>query len=88
MVGILQPTVHDFVGDPACGSARMLTHVLDYVQQVQLPIPQEIKKQKKLGAEVSRRRTEAKRLRSEAETIVAAAKAKFERMILGEIPDA
>jgi type I restriction enzyme M protein len=25
MVGILQPTANDFVGDPACGSARMLT---------------------------------------------------------------
>lgn len=35
MVGILQPTVHDFVGDPACGSARMLTHVLDYVRKQQ-----------------------------------------------------
>jgi type I restriction enzyme M protein len=33
MVGILQPTVVDFVGDPACGSARMLTHVLDYVRK-------------------------------------------------------
>ena len=36
MVGILQPTVHDFVGDPACGSARMLTHVLDYVRKQEL----------------------------------------------------
>ena len=33
MVGMLQPTVADFVGDPACGSARMLTHVLDYVRK-------------------------------------------------------
>ncbi len=33
MVGILQPTVNDFVGDPACGSARMLTHVLEYVRK-------------------------------------------------------
>ncbi len=33
MTGILQPTVDDFVGDPACGSARMLTHVLDYVRK-------------------------------------------------------
>lgn len=33
MVGILQPTVEDFVGDPACGSARMLTHVLEYVRR-------------------------------------------------------
>ena len=32
MVGILQPTVNDFIGDPACGSARMLTHALDYVR--------------------------------------------------------
>jgi type I restriction enzyme M protein len=29
MVGILQPKITDFVGDPACGSGRMLTHVLD-----------------------------------------------------------
>lgn len=33
MVGILQPSVDDYVGDPACGSARMLTHVLDYVRK-------------------------------------------------------
>lgn len=33
MVGLLQPTVDDHVGDPACGSGRMLTHVLDYVRQ-------------------------------------------------------
>ena len=36
IVGILQPTVDDFVGDPACGSARMLTHVLDYVRKQEL----------------------------------------------------
>jgi len=33
MVGILQPTVNDFIGDPACGSARMLTHALDHVRK-------------------------------------------------------
>ncbi|MEA5620832.1 N-6 DNA methylase [Cronbergia sp. UHCC 0137] len=33
MVGILQPTVNDYIGDPACGSARMLTHILDYVRK-------------------------------------------------------
>ena len=33
MVGLLQPTVEDFVGDPACGSARMLTHVLEYIRE-------------------------------------------------------
>lgn len=33
MVGILQPTVDDFMGDPACGSGRMLTHALDYVRK-------------------------------------------------------
>ena len=32
-MGILQPTVNDFIGDPACGSARMLTHALDYVRK-------------------------------------------------------
>lgn len=35
MVGILQPTVDDFVGDPACGSARMLTHVLEAVRRAE-----------------------------------------------------
>ncbi len=33
MVGMLQPSVNDFIGDPACGSARMLTHALEYVRQ-------------------------------------------------------
>jgi type I restriction enzyme M protein len=33
IVGILQPTTADFVGDPACGSGRMLTHALDYVRK-------------------------------------------------------
>jgi type I restriction enzyme M protein len=32
MVGLLQPTADDYVGDPACGSARMLTHVLEHVR--------------------------------------------------------
>lgn len=32
MVGMLRPTVNDVIGDPACGSARMLTHALDYVR--------------------------------------------------------
>ena len=47
MVGILQPTVHDFVGDPACGSARMLTHVLDYVRK------RELEKTEAAGLEVT-----------------------------------
>lgn len=33
MVGMMQPTVEDVIGDPACGSARMLTHALEYVRQ-------------------------------------------------------
>jgi type I restriction enzyme M protein len=33
IVGILQPTIDDVIGDPACGSARMLTHALEYVRQ-------------------------------------------------------
>lgn len=32
MVGLLQPTVSDYVGDPACGSGRMLTHILEDVR--------------------------------------------------------
>jgi type I restriction enzyme M protein len=47
MVGILQPTVQDFVGDPACGSARMLTHVLDHVRK------QELEQAEAAGVEVT-----------------------------------
>jgi type I restriction enzyme M protein len=36
MVGMLRPTVNDYVADPACGSARMLTHALDYVRKQEL----------------------------------------------------
>jgi type I restriction enzyme M protein len=32
MVGILDPGVDDVIGDPACGSARMLTHCLEHVR--------------------------------------------------------
>jgi type I restriction enzyme M protein len=32
MVGILDPDVNDIIGDPACGSARMLTHCLEHVR--------------------------------------------------------
>jgi type I restriction enzyme M protein len=32
MVGILDPDVDDVIGDPACGSARMLTHCLEHVR--------------------------------------------------------
>ncbi|MGL4503649.1 MAG: HsdM family class I SAM-dependent methyltransferase, partial [Planktothrix sp.] len=33
MVGLLQPTINEYIGDPACGSGRMLTHALDYVRK-------------------------------------------------------
>jgi type I restriction enzyme, S subunit len=54
------------------------------VLSIKLPIPQELQKQKKIGDEVEQLRAEAKRLRSEAEAVVTAAKARVERMILGE----
>jgi len=54
------------------------------VLSVNLPIPSDKKKQKTIGLEISRRRAEARRLRTEAERVVAEAKARVERMILGE----
>ena len=54
------------------------------VLNIKLPIPKNLQKQKEIGSEVEKRRSEAKRLRNEAETVVAAAKARVERMILGE----
>jgi type I restriction enzyme, S subunit len=53
------------------------------VKETLIPVPsKEI--QHKISIEVIRRRSEAKRLRSQAEAVVAAAKARVERMILGE----
>lgn len=40
--------------------------------------------QKLIGAELEHRRSEAKRLRSQAEAVITAARARVERMILGE----
>ncbi len=54
------------------------------VLSVKLPVPKDLQKQQEIGNEVKKRRSEAKRLRSEAEAVVAAAKARVERMILGE----
>jgi type I restriction enzyme, S subunit len=54
------------------------------ILSIKLPIPRDLQKQKKIGYEVEKRRNEVKRLRSQAEAVVAAAKARVERMILGE----
>ena len=53
------------------------------VLSIKLPIPKDLKKQQEIGNEVNKRRSKAKWLRNEAEAIVAA-KARVERMILGE----
>ncbi len=53
------------------------------VKETLIPVPQK-GMQDEISTEVVRRRNEAKRLRSEAEAAVAAAKARVERMILGE----
>jgi type I restriction enzyme M protein len=36
MVGILDPNEKDLCIDPACGSARILTHILDYVRKTHI----------------------------------------------------
>ena len=53
------------------------------VKETLIPIPNKVI-QLEISTEVIRRRREAKRLRSQAEAVVAAAKARVERMILGE----
>jgi restriction endonuclease S subunit len=55
-----------------------------HVLGIKLPIPNSIGQQGEISAEIIRRRTEAKRLRAEAEQVVAEAKARVERMLLGE----
>jgi type I restriction enzyme, S subunit len=54
------------------------------VLNIKLPIPKDLHKQKEIGDEIEKRRNEAKRLRSQAEAIVTEAKARVERMMLGE----
>ena len=54
------------------------------VLNIKLPIPDNLQQQKVIGEEITRRRAAARRLRAEAEAVVAEAKARVERMILGE----
>ena len=54
------------------------------VLSVKLPILKDLNKQKVIGEEIEKRRSTAKLLRSQAESVVAIAKAKVEKMILGE----
>lgn len=62
--------------------SRMRLHAEELLQ---LRVPKaDTSQQKFIGAELERRRSEAKRLRNEAEAVVTAAKARVERMILGE----
>jgi len=53
------------------------------VKETLIPVPSK-DIQDKISTEVIRRRSKAKRLRNEAEAVVTAAKARVERMILGE----
>lgn len=54
------------------------------VLSVKLPVPKDLQKQQEIGNEVKKRRSEAKQLRHEAEAVVTSAKARVERIILGE----
>ncbi len=56
-----------------------------YIMQVKLPIPDAIGLQKELSLEIHNRRAQAKQLRAEAEQVVSEAKARVEKMILGEV---
>jgi type I restriction enzyme S subunit len=53
------------------------------LQYLKIPVPP-LDVQQTIIDEMDRRRSEAKRLRSQAEAVVVAAKARVERMILGE----
>lgn len=54
------------------------------VLSVKLPIPKDLDRQKEIGDEIEKRRSEVRHLQLEAEAVVTAAKARVERMILGE----
>jgi hypothetical protein len=55
-----------------------------HIPSVKLPIPPDLAPQEEIADEITRRRAAARRLRAEAEQALADAKAKVERMILGE----
>jgi type I restriction enzyme, S subunit len=78
---LLHTTLEQF-GRRSAGSSYPA--ILDSdIKKILIPVPnQEI--QTEISSEIVRRRTEAKRLRSEAEVVVMAAKARVEQMILGE----
>ncbi|HEY9799747.1 MAG TPA: restriction endonuclease subunit S [Leptolyngbyaceae cyanobacterium] len=54
------------------------------VLSIKLPIPEDLNQQRKISTEILRRRDEAKQLILEAEKLVIDAKARVERIILGE----
>ena len=54
------------------------------ILNIKLPIPKDVNLQIEIGREIARRRVQAAQLCQEAETIVIEAKARVERMILGE----
>jgi restriction endonuclease S subunit len=62
---------------------------LDYglIRALEIPVPP-ISVQQRIAAEVSRRRTEARRLRAEAEAHWAAAKGRFEEQLLSRATSA
>jgi type I restriction enzyme, S subunit len=78
---LLHTTLEQF-GRRSAGSSYPA--ILDSdIKNTLIPVPNQ-ETQNEVSSEVVRRRTEAKILRSEAEAVVAAAKARVERMILGE----
>jgi type I restriction enzyme S subunit len=54
------------------------------ILNIKLPIPRDLKRQREIADRIEHRRSSAKRLRAEAEVVVAQSKARVERMILGE----
>ncbi len=54
------------------------------ILNIKLPIPTDVHLQEEIGQEIIHGRTRATQLRQEAETLVAEAKARVERLILGE----
>lgn len=54
------------------------------ILNIKLPIPKDVHRQEEISQEITRRRTQAAQLRREAESVVAEAKARVERLILGE----
>jgi type I restriction enzyme, S subunit len=87
LAAFLNSRLGRFQSERISNGQTVLNINLGEIGKILIPVPP-LDIQHALVTEMDRTRIEARRLRAEAEAVVTTAKAKVERMILGETPDA